>query len=143
MVAAPDVVAQVTAFILAPENGRERMMAAWQAACRILEHGLRCRITVEELQSTRTLDQNDKLNAMCGDVAAQVEWHGQWLSKDDWRHMFVASYRKGQKVVPGIDGGFVVLGASSRKLRIKECADVIELIYAFGAEHDVKWGDEK
>ena len=92
---------------------------------------------------TRTNEQNAKLNAMCGEVAAQVEWHGQWLSKDDWRHMFVASYRKGQRAVPGIDGGFVVLGASSRDLRVKECADVIEIIYAFGAERGVEWSDEQ
>ncbi len=130
-------------FILRTDNARQRMAAAWQAACRFLELGQAVKVTVDEVKPTRTLDQNDKLNTMCGEVAAQVEWHGQWLTKDDWRHMFVASYRKGQKVVPGIDGGFVVLGASSRKLKVKECADVIELIYAFGTEHGVTWGEEK
>lgn len=133
----------MTTFVLRPENGRERMRAAWALACQFLELGKAVRIRVEELLPQRTLDQNAKLNAMCGDVAAQVEWHGQWLSKDDWRHMFVASYRKGQRAVPGIDGGFVVLGASSRDLRVKECADVIEIIYAFGAERGVEWGDEQ
>jgi len=87
--------------------------------------------------------QNDRLNAMCGDVAKQVVWHGQRLSRDDWRHMFVASFRKGQKVVPGIDGGFVVLGASSRQLTEAECSEVIELLFAFGAEHNVQWRNEK
>lgn len=100
-------------FILRTENARQRMKAAWDAACRFLEAGKPVKVTLEEYEPFRTLDQNDKLNVMCGEVAAQVEWHGQRLSKDDWRHMFVASYRKGQKVVPGIDGGFVVLGASS------------------------------
>lgn len=90
---------------------------------------------------TRTLEQNARLNAMCADVARQVIWHGQRLSKDDWRHVFVASYRKGQRAVPGIDGGFVVLGASSRDLSIAECSDVMEIIAAFGAEHKVKWSD--
>jgi hypothetical protein len=87
--------------------------------------------------------QNDRLNAMCGDVAKQVVWHGQRLTRDDWRHMFVASFRKGQKVVPGIDGGFVVLGASSRQLTEAECSEVIELLFAFGAEHNVQWRNEK
>jgi hypothetical protein len=77
------------------------------------------------------------MNAMCAEVASQVEWHGQRLSKDEWRHMFVASYRQGQKVVPGIDGGFVVLGASSRDLSVSECGDLMELIAAFGAERGV------
>ncbi len=92
---------------------------------------------------TRTLEQNARLNAMCADVARQVIWHGQRLSKDDWRHMFVASYRKGQRAVPGIDGGFVVLGASSRDLSIAECSDVMEIIAAFGAEREVKWSDPR
>lgn len=91
----------------------------------------------------RNSAQNDRLNAMCGDVARQVVWHGQRLSRDDWRHMFVASFRKGQKVVPGIDGGFVVLGASSRQLTEAECSEVIELLFAFGAEHNVQWRNEK
>lgn len=129
----------MTVFVLRPENARDRMGAAWKFACQFLELGKAAKVTVEEAKPPRTLDQNAKLNAMCGDVAAQVEWHGQWLSRDDWRHMFVASYRKGQRAVPGIDGGFVVLGASSRDLRVSECADVIEIIYAFGAERGVEW----
>lgn len=92
-------------------------------------------------EATRTLDQNAKLQPMCRDVAEQVVWYGDKLSVDDWRHMFVAAYRKEQRTVPGINGGFVVLGASSKKLSKKECADVIEIIYAFGAEHGVKWSD--
>jgi len=128
-------------FILKVDNARDRMKAAWDFACQFLELAKPVKVVVCENEPQRTLDQNAKLNAMCGDVSAQVEWHGQWLSKDDWRHMFVASYRKGQKVVPGIDGGFVVLGASSRDLRVKECADVIEIIYAFGSEHDVEWSE--
>lgn len=128
-------------FVLKVENARPRMKAAWEFACRFLELGQSAKVVVCENAPQRTLDQNAKLNAMCGDVASQVEWHGQWLTKDDWRHMFVASYRKGQKVVPGIDGGFVVLGASSRDLRVKECEEVIELAYAFGAEHQVEWSE--
>lgn len=131
----------MTAFVLRVENARDRMAAAWQFACRYLEAGKPCRVVVDELKPQRTNDQNAKLQAMCGDVAEQVQWHGQWLSKDDWRHMFVASYRKGQRAVPGIDGGFVVLGASSRDLRVAEAADVIEIIYAFGAEHGVQWSE--
>jgi len=100
------------------------------------------RITAKAL-GTRTLEQNDALNAMCGDIAKQVIWHGQKLSRDDWRHILVASYRKGQRAVPGIDGGFVVLGASSRELSVAECSDVIELGRAFGAEHQVKWSDPR
>jgi hypothetical protein len=100
------------------------------------------RITVKVL-GTRTLAQNDKLQSVCGDIARQVTWHGQKLSRDDWRHILVASYRKGQRAVPGIDGGFVVLGASSKDLSVTECSDVIEVAHAFGAEHGVIWADPR
>ena len=40
-------------------------------------------VSVEPM-GTRTLEQNDKLNAMCGDVAEQVVWYGQKMSPD-WR----------------------------------------------------------
>lgn len=46
---------------------------------------------------------------------------------------------KRQQVVPGIDGGFVVLGTSTRNMTKSEMGDLIELIYAFGAEHGVRW----
>ncbi|HQD64145.1 MAG TPA: recombination protein NinB [Casimicrobium huifangae] len=130
----------MSTFILRESNARDRMKAAWDFACQILQHpGKAARVRVEECQPTRTLDQNAKLQVLCGEVASQVEWHGRWLSKDDWRHMFVAAYRKEQRIVPGVNGGFVVLGDSSRRLSIGECSDVIELIHAFGAEHGVQF----
>ncbi|RAP72984.1 protein ninB [Candidatus Erwinia dacicola] len=44
--------------------------------------------------------------------------------------------------MPGIDGGFVVLGQSTSKMRVSEMRDLIELISAFGAEHGVNFGDD-
>lgn len=34
-----------------------------------------------------TPKQQRMLNAICGDLAAQLALHGQRLTKDDWRHM--------------------------------------------------------
>jgi hypothetical protein len=50
--------------------------------------------------------------------------------------------------VPNIDGnGFVVLGARTSRMSIKEMSDMIELCFAFGAQNGVKfsapkWRDE-
>lgn len=122
---------------------RPQFLDAWRTAAQMLKAGLSVDLIVRERKSKRTSEQNKKLNAMCGDLAEQVLWHGQAISKDDWRHMFVAAYRKEQRIVPGINGGFVVLGASSRKLNVGECMDVIEMLYAFGAERGVVWSDPK
>ena len=97
-------------------------------------------VIIREIKSIRTLEQNAKMWAMLGDIALQTQWHGMYLCKEEWKEMITAALKK-QKVVPGIDGGFVVIGASTSKMSIKEMIDVIDFAYAFGAdpEHRVYW----
>ena len=90
---------------------------------------------------TRSLEQNAALWAALSDVAEQVEWYGRKLTAEDWKHVFSASLRK-QDVVPGLDGGFVVLGVSTSKMTRAEMSDLLELVYSFGAERGVRFGDE-
>ena len=92
--------------------------------------------------ATRTTDQNSKLWPMLDDVSKQVEWYGRKLSTDDWKHIFSASLKK-QEAVPGIDGGIVVLGQSTSNLSKRDFADLIEIIYAFGAQHNVQWTERQ
>ena len=94
---------------------------------------------IEIKEATRTLEQNAKMWCVLTDISKQVKWYGEWLSPEDWKHVITASLRK-QKSVPGIDGGFVVLGLSTSKMSIREMSDVIELAHAFGAQQGVKWG---
>lgn len=81
---------------------------------------------------------NRKMWAMLRDVSQQVEWYGKKLSDEDWKHIFSASVEK-QRAVPGLDGGFVVLGISTRKQSQKWFSDLFEVMHAFGAEQGVKW----
>lgn len=91
---------------------------------------------------TRSIDQNAKLWAILGDISSQVEWHGRKLSSESWKHIFTAALIK-QEVVPNLAGdGFVVLGQSTSKMTVNQMRDLIELIHAFGAERNVRWGDE-
>lgn len=93
---------------------------------------------VEIHEPTRSLQQNAAMWAALADISRQVEWHGKKLSKEDWKHVFSSSLKR-QNVVPGLDGGFVVLGISTSKMTIKEMSDLLELAHAFGAEHGVKF----
>jgi hypothetical protein len=88
----------------------------------------------------RTLDQNARLWAVLTDVSTQVDWYGQKLTPDDWKHVFTAAMTK-QRVVPGIDGGFVVCGLSTSKMSKAVFGDLLTIIDAFGAEQGVKWSD--
>jgi len=89
---------------------------------------------------TRSLEQNSRLWAMLADVSKQVEWYGRKLAPEDWKHVFSAALAK-QDVVPGLDGGFVVLGKSTSKMTVKQMTDLQELMSAFGAERDVRWSE--
>jgi hypothetical protein len=88
----------------------------------------------------RSLESNAKLWAMLNDVSKQVKWYSQTLSSEDWKHVFSAACLQ-MRTVPGIDGGVVVLGQSTSKMNKRQFADLIELIFSFGAENGVRWSD--
>jgi hypothetical protein len=110
----------------------------WQAQARA---GRPLAVTVSEHRATRTSGQNARMWAMLHDVARQVDWYGRRLAPEEWKDVFTAALKR-QKVVPGLDGGFVVLGASSRELTVAEMSELMVLIGAFGADHDVRFGHE-
>jgi hypothetical protein len=98
------------------------------------------RWTLTVKQQPRSTPQNRRMWAMLQDIADQVEWHGQKLTPDDWKHIFSASLKK-QRAVQGIDGGFVVLGQSTSRMTKAEMSDMQELMAAFGAERGVIFKD--
>lgn len=95
-------------------------------------------VTIQE--PTRTTDQNSKLWPMLDDISKQVNWYGQYLGQEEWKDVFTAALKK-QKVVPGIDGGFVVCGQRTSQMSKKDFSELIELIYSFGTEKGVKWSE--
>ncbi|WP_293543541.1 recombination protein NinB [Phenylobacterium sp.] len=99
------------------------------------------RVTFQEAK--RTSDQNARMWAMLTEVARQVQWHGQRLSADDWKLVFLAGLKAELRIVPNLDGtGFVQLGRSSSDLSVSEMADLIDLIAAFGARQGVEFADQ-
>lgn len=73
--------------------------------------------------------QRRMLNAVCGDLAKYMRWHGQMLSKDDWRHL-LSGTMLGWRTFPGIDRGegapgLIMLGGSSLDLSKTLAKDAI------------------
>lgn len=93
-------------------------------------------VTVAE--PTRTLEQNALMWPLLQKLADQVVWYGVKLSADDWKDLLTASLRK-QRSAPGLDGGFVVFGERTRTYSKAEFSELIELIYAFGAQQGVEF----
>lgn len=87
-----------------------------------------------------TQEQRNLLNAACGDLSAQIEWHGFRLSKDDWRHMLSGTIL-GWRLMPGIDrgegrAGLIMLGGSSLDLNKDQCTDALTQAFLIGDDPD-------
>lgn len=119
-------------FKLATESDRARLMG------RLAALDLSKPLSVTIAEEKRSDASNRKMWAMLRDIARQVEWYGQKLKDEDWKHIFSASVEK-QRAVPGLDGGFVVLGLSTRKQSQHWFSDMFEVMEAFAAERGVRW----
>lgn len=82
--------------------------------------------------------QNRRMWAMLRDISRQVEWYGQKLDSEDWKHVFSAAVEQ-QRAVPGLNGGFVVLGVSTRRQPKRWFGDMFLVMEAFAAEKGVKF----
>ena len=126
------------AHLINPVQARQPFEQAWMLAKSLLMAGHR--LTLEVRPEKRSDAQNRRLWAMLGEIARQVDWYGQKLTAEEWKHVFSASLAK-QKVVPGLDGGFVVLGLSTSKMTKGEMSDMQTLMEAFGAEKGVTFSE--
>lgn len=118
------------------QQGHAALAQAWQWIKPMLLAGHR--LTLKAEKATRSNDQNSRMWAMLTDIASQVVWHGQKLTPDEWKDMATAALKR-QRVVPGIDGGFVVLGARTSRMTIAEMAELMEFLEAFGVQQGVRF----
>ena len=128
---------RITLTLWNPQQAHQGITHAWTECVKpMLMAGHR--LVMEVKPETRSSAQNRRLWAMLTDISNQVDWYGRKLSQEDWKHIFTAALSK-QDVVPGIDGGFVVLGKSTSKMTKGEMAELQTLMEAFGAEKGVKF----
>lgn len=121
-------------FTLAHKTARERAIEAVRNA----PDG--ARVKIEEPR--RTLDQNAKLWPMLHDIAIQFPYHGEHRTPDEWKGLMLHACGKEVHFLPSLDGkGFVPFGMRSSKLSKREFAELIEFIYAWGAENGIRWSD--
>lgn len=95
--------------------------------------------TVEFRAPRRSNDQNALMWSLLTQISKQVEWFGKKRSPEDWKDLATAALR-GAEFVPGITPGTVVpLGMRTSQMTSAEISELIESLYAFGAERDVKF----
>ena len=130
-------------FILAHDMARANAARAVQAA----PDGYMVQIS----EPTKKREQEEKYHAMIGDIAKQCEFMGGKLDADDWKRLLVDMFAKVMRdlgtplhhdgrVIPSLDYERVVqLGIQTRDFWVREAADFIEYIHAFGAEKGVRF----
>lgn len=119
-------------FVLSSPAVRHNAIRAIQGAPDGYEVTVRPRV--------RSHEQNSMLWALLTDISRQVRWCDRTLSAEDWKTLFSALLRH-QQVIPGIEGGLVVLGLSTSQLTKGEFSQLLESILAFGSEKGVQWSD--
>jgi hypothetical protein len=127
---------RINAVLANAQQGHAKWLELWGHAKGALLSGQKLRVSL--VSDTRSTAQNALMWSCLSDVARQVEWHGQKLDEEAWKDMATAALKR-QRVVPGIDGGFVVLGQRTSKMTIAEMTELIDFLHAFGDGKDVRW----
>jgi hypothetical protein len=97
---------------------------------------------IEFKASKRTLPQNDRMWAMLTDVARQATHGGKRYTVEQWKVLFMHACGNEVQFLPALDGStFIPWGGRSSDLSKNEMSDLIEFIFAWGAENGIEWSD--
>lgn len=100
------------------------------------------RMVIEVKEEKRSDKENRLLHAMLTHISRTQEWAGKKRDVETWKRLLVAAWCRaiGDQVefLPALDGhGIDVVFRRTSQLTRKECADLIEFIFAWGANNDV------
>jgi hypothetical protein len=95
-------------------------------------------VTVKD--ANRTNPQNDKMWAMISDVS-RAKPDGRRHTPDMWKALFMKACGHHVQFVEGLDGEPFPVGFRSSRLTVRQMADLITFIQAWGDERGVAWSD--
>lgn len=92
--------------------------------------------TVRISQPTRSLDQNTKFHAICGDLEKlKAEWAGRPRNEQEWKVLLVSGHavatKQGAEVVIGLEGELVSIRESTASMSKPRSSSLIEYAQAF------------
>ncbi len=123
-------------------QGHTALVALWDQLKPLLIAGHKLHVTVQS--QTRSLAQNRILHSCLADLSRQVDWAGRRQDIDVWKRLATAAWLretgKATAIFPALDGqGVDVLYRRTSSLTVKECADLVTWLHAFGDMQGVKW----
>lgn len=106
-------------------------------------------------EPTKKRVQEEKYHAMIGDIAKQVQHVGRFWDADDMKRILVDEFAEemrlagtplhhDSRIIPSLYGQRIVqLGIQTREFYVREAAQFIEFLLAFGADRGVTWSEPK
>lgn len=103
------------------------------------------RMVLEVRPETRSLAENAMLHALLTQISRQVEWAGKKRDVETWKRLLTAAWTRARgehvEMLPALDGhGVDIVFRRTSQLTRSECAELIEFVLAWAAEHGVTTG---
>jgi len=104
-------------------------------------------------EPTKRRIQEEKYHAQIGDIAKQTTYAGKQWDADDMKRILIDEFAEEMRLagsplhhdgrlIPSENGRRVIqLGIQSRDFYVKEAAQFIEFLYAWGADRGVVWSE--
>lgn len=128
----------IRATLIDPHQAMARFQAIYRDLKGHLIAGHRFDVVIRP--EKRSDAANARMWVLLDSLSKQVNWHGQHLSSEEWKDVMSAALKR-QKVVPGIDGGFVVLGQRTSQMTRAEMSELQDLIECFGVQQGVEFAE--
>ncbi|GKS68977.1 NinB protein [Nitrosomonas sp. PY1] len=99
-------------------------------------------VTIQEPK--RSIEENSLLHALITQISKTQEWAGKKHDVETWKRLLVAAWCRvhgsAVEILPALDGhGVDIIPVRTSKLTKKECADLIEYIFSWGADQGIEW----
>lgn len=106
------------------------------------------RMVVELREEKRSNAENAMLHAMVSHIAKTQVWAGKKHDIDTWKRLLVAAWCRARneqvEILPALDGhGVDIVFRKTSKLTRKECAELIDFVFAWGALNDIAFPEPK
>ncbi len=90
---------------------------------------------------TRSSEQNNKMWGLIEDVMNAMP-EGRQHTKEVWKAIFMNALGHETAFAVGINNEIFPIGFKSSQLSVRQMSDLIEMIYSYGAKHNVKWSEK-
>jgi len=107
-------------------------------------------MSYDDFDIKRTSDQNRKMWPMLTDFSKQKKWphtrNGNWIidfmPPGAWKAVLTAAFENETSMAQGVNGGVVMIGASTSSYGIRKFCNLIEFLYAQGSEWEIVWSEK-